>query len=671
MSLKCPYRHVSYATWRLEVVRGLCLSLEAQQPQPQPQPQPHNSLTALPRANPTKWNRHYSLFRPFDRHNTEQKSSSQDEAPPDTPLRARRSKRPGSFNPYSPEGLQKLKDLLPELKVLGELMRDEHRDEEPLPHDDLYIPASPIQIQVEKAARRRGIQKEQATYKELGPLKNNPWAVMLAGPIRSCQASGARLPGGLLLDFDYVKSPVDGKTYLLPADLADLDALEAKLAKQLYKDDWRRVREDKRLARAQRENTSALNPDTNAVQSSESNPPAAKRQSALTRFLADVNIFRILTLRLTKGRKDDPQIRLTKTGEVSKLIPFEAKVPVLSAQHYMRHKKDIELATGVADSEPANILSFNLKDVQWQPDIHSRLAQIMRKRILICLTALAESLKGEPFAKASTRIVALPIPYGGKLSSETFRHLVAGTASSSEACPATNVGQGNEDTPLSHDGRPASSDQHASTTFSPQPAMSGRGFLLGHPDIHPGSSFLHLGHGNMTTLLSQPTNADTGTADNTPTRSVSSSPSLPPLPLPSHTLTPPMLTVDETYRFPIFSLHQLLANPSSSSPSGITTLDALIQANEVFRPGPGPGPTPHDDKDDYLLLVRPGPGPTQELVKEIWQLWRYLEGQPGVSLETDWGPAGEEQLNAGRQGEDEDEPSIPKDRRRRRDATDL
>ncbi|EXJ86426.1 hypothetical protein A1O3_03377 [Capronia epimyces CBS 606.96] len=548
-------------------------------------------------------------------------------------------------------------------------MRDQHRDNCSRPsREKLSIPESPVKAQVEKAAKRRGIQKERATYKELGPLQNNPWAEMLASPIRFCHGSGARLPGDFLLEFDYMQNPVDGKIYLLPTDIADLDALEERMSKQLYKEDWRRVRDDKRAGRAARDKaatpTPAPNADTNAIDSSQLNHPAGsrsppRRRSVLTRILGDVNLFRLLTLNVTKGEKNKPQVRFTKLGEVAKLIPWESKEPVLNIQHYARHKSEVDLATGVPDPEPPERLPFNFRGLQWQPDLYIRLAQIMRKRVLACFKALAESAKERSAGRIPVRVVALPLPQAGRLNSDDLRHFLAEASVFDR--PALEIGgQGGErgTRPLS-DERTSSSTEAASTTSLLQPAMSGKGFLLGHPDISPGSIFLHVGDGDLSSLLYHPTDPDTHNAPGTS----SYSPAFPPLP--SHRMIPPMLSVDDIYRFPVFSLPRLLADSGpSASLDDAAALDTVMQNCPAFQ-------APLPNEDDYLLLIRPGPGPAKQLVKEIWQLWRYLEGQLAASPATDWSLEGEDHVNAGRQEHEQDDAEdedAHMDKRRRRDV---
>ncbi|KAJ4551665.1 hypothetical protein HRR83_002882 [Exophiala dermatitidis] len=703
MSLQCPYRHVSYATWRLQVFQTLYLSssLEPQQPQ----------CTLAPRSGVWARNdrRHHISFKPFGVSRTSETDTPSVQHEPASenenatkPRSRKASRRRGSFNPYSDEGLQRLKDLMPELKAFTEKVKYKAQPVGPVREDDTesIIPDSPIQKQVEKAARRRGIQKQRATYKELGPLKNNPFAEMLASPLRFCNGSGARLPADFMVDFDYVKSPVDGKTYLLPDKLADLDTLQEQMARELYKDDWRRVRDDKRAAREKREremettisrnssnedNNSALELSCTDQDKSHAHPsPSApgRKSNVLLRIISNISLFRLMTLNLTKGHKNNPQKRTTRINEVQKLIPFESKEPLMAAQHYIRHKSEVNSAMGISnDSDPKGLngLPINLKELQWQADIHVRLARIMRKRVSLCLTALAESESqscrtgsdGQTClaAAVSRRIVQLPIPAGGKIRSEDIRGLLSPTSSIS-VMPESPKGP--ESTPptisatTSSPSSPHISQQQQQQQQQPAIAMSGKGFLLGHQTIPPGSILLHIGESDTSSLLSSNSSpADSRAADNhtttRKTRNKTRSSLLPPLPiLQSNPLIPPMLTVDNVYRFPVFPLTQLLLGDSSTGTETDEALRALGNALHYHRsPESKREKNSGTDSNDYLVLVRPGPGPARHLVREIWQLWRYLEGQSVLSLETDWSLEGEQEQELGgnrsKRGEEEDD----------------
>ena len=67
--------------------------------------------------------------------------------------------------------------------------------------------------------------KELAKGMAARRLVRNPWANMLASPLRMCNATHVRIPRDLLATFNFVKDPTGSKTYLMPLALADLDSL--------------------------------------------------------------------------------------------------------------------------------------------------------------------------------------------------------------------------------------------------------------------------------------------------------------------------------------------------------------------------------------------------------------------------------------------------------------
>lgn len=89
-----------------------------------------------------------------------------------------------------------------------------------------------------------------------------------------------------------------------------------------------------------------------------------------------------------------------------------------------------------------------------------------------------------------------------------------------------------------------------------------------------------------------------------------------------------MVTVADTYRFPVFSIHRLFTHATADGAPNedIDTLKRLISENPIF------GPLNNDAQDSdtqhgHLLLIHPVPGPAVTLIEEIWQLWRYLGGE--------------------------------------------
>lgn len=499
-------------------------------------------------------------------------------------------------------------------------------------------PQSPLVSQVEKIRSKQ--PKREPTFKELKPLKDNQWAQMLASPIRACQGSGARLPTTFLTDLGYVRKPGEEDVYLMPVQLVDLEGLEKRMAKELYEEDWRRVRDDKRAARERRENGLAEEPTTAAAAASGqsdadsdsgSKTPTAVAQldgdsdSASTttavispeadsdqhlrnlprsRVFSDMTFMRFLTLRLTEPSRGKSQIRQTKRGEVMKLIHRQAKEALTLAQHYIRHKRAVASALGgptsTAEPLPQKVQERYLRLVQWQHDIPDRVARIMRKRVLVVVKALAEQAMDDIASGKTKNVVALPFPVGSSVDMTSNAQPVS-----------TNGGE-----------RIASSTDAGEQAALSTDAGEQTAWPSDHLDIPSDSVFLHIGDNDTSALVSATTSAATlATSSTTPSSSTSSQQQQLP-PLPSNPIIPPMLRVSARHRVPVFPMSRMFADPTTDS-TDLQDLRALLSGySDVLRLPQ----TTSTGNEDYLILVRPGVGPPKALVEEVWQLWRYLGG---------------------------------------------
>ena len=84
------------------------------------------------------------------------------------------------------------------------------------------LPRSPVMARVEQGSIA---SKAQAKGMAARRLAKNPWANMLASPLRMCNVTHARMPRDLLAPFEFVKDPTGSKTYLMPLAFANLDSL--------------------------------------------------------------------------------------------------------------------------------------------------------------------------------------------------------------------------------------------------------------------------------------------------------------------------------------------------------------------------------------------------------------------------------------------------------------
>ena len=84
------------------------------------------------------------------------------------------------------------------------------------------LPRSPIVTRYECGPRpMKPLTEERVSRK----LTENPWAQILASPLRRCSASHVRLPRDLLTRFSFAKHPFLDEVHLLPVEDTDLESL--------------------------------------------------------------------------------------------------------------------------------------------------------------------------------------------------------------------------------------------------------------------------------------------------------------------------------------------------------------------------------------------------------------------------------------------------------------
>ncbi|KIW26714.1 uncharacterized protein PV07_06525 [Cladophialophora immunda] len=722
MSLPCPYRHVSYATWRLDVIRSLCQSLD----------EPHLRPSALPRRGyqkPSVPNASTSRSATKRGDSATERNGPTPAIPPATESGKKDTEPGGTFSPYSEPGRQAIKQLLSDLKKaskkiqlgkenvesypfglhkslildppgdadtqdspslrlstdvplrkyhstqgespdansvegqqiiedllsgLQEISKNVHRRVENsagshLPERETPPTLeSPIVAQVADAARRREERKEHPSYRRIKGLKNNPWAEVIASPLRACQGSGARLPSDLLLDFGYVKNQKDGKIYLMPAELADLDAFEARLAAELATSEARpRILEGGTGVKG--DNQSAIKDGATEGVGAEDGSPSSSTEApqkttdhlaptrryipVQSRLLSNITFLRLVTDKTTQPAKKpskfpSPTTLETISGEVGKLVHFDARESTSTAQHYLQNKYRFHSTIGDQDAArkdptgsgaPSTVQAkarFNLNRLQWQPDIYLRIAEIMRNRIFIAMKLLAHAesaARSQALPVRPSGVIALPTPQDGIFKGEELRRLMRGTssvtASAGSRIRAVASERKESPSPNGDSSSTLDADPPVPTQISPLMAQEPEYHVLGHSEWLPGSIFLHVGNEDVATPIS----------------SASSSSSLPPLPS-NNPLIPPMITVLDRYRFPVFSINHLFTNISVPGTFDLEELENLIRQESILQ-HPNKTSSSRGGPGGYLLLIRPIPGPPKAVIEETWRLWRYLGGK--------------------------------------------
>ncbi|EER44622.1 conserved hypothetical protein [Histoplasma capsulatum H143] len=204
MTARCPYCHVSYASWRLKAFHLLAVEVTASLPAQR------SFMTSsgcqFPKPNPNQ------------------------------------KKRRGNTRRQRIQELSKLETLRTELSVLAEELKSKpqatqspgasipserensisnlSRQPEDIPETHTrfsnFLPKSPIVTRLEQRAQKL---KQRANEQDIDRLKYNPWAQLLASPVRMCAATGARVPEKLLGSWGLVQHPETQNLWLMPVDL--------------------------------------------------------------------------------------------------------------------------------------------------------------------------------------------------------------------------------------------------------------------------------------------------------------------------------------------------------------------------------------------------------------------------------------------------------------------
>lgn len=614
MALQCPYRHVSYATWRLQLIRALY----------------RHEIECSARPSPfdaTQRKRSHSTSQPRQKDVSGQ-SPDPPSRQPDPPIETT-TKRAHQLNPFSSDGIGRMQDVLAEVKQLRKKAgRQSSRGRNSQTHQTVVY-ESPVKRVMEKSHLKS--HKRQPTTKEKTTLEDNVWARMLASPVRACFSSSARLPAALLSDWSVVKEPTSDSVYLMPRQLADLDGLEEKMAADMYKETWKHEANAWRAAAKARradaeedQNVESLDRDATIKCVKPSRKADPGPALVHTRIFMYVNYLRHLTAAFGKQKpptsSTDLQNSRPMSFNASRLIPPRSREHFGIAAHYERNKTQVALATGQIEKPPPDSDNFYFQQLRWQPDIDDRLTRILQKRVVVALRETARVLNESRRKQLERRVLSLPIPKMGGFSI-VQRHNYPETLRGWRGEEAAHHQEVDSD---SADHSPCLEElvempERQVDEESPPP-----------PSWLAGSILLHIGKGDIDTLLIPET---------TPP-----SPSQPLPPLSRNSLIPAMVPVGGAYRIPVFSLHRLFTRSDDvqdiphQAVSDLTEIADAINTcasfNLVWPPVTPTSPlySPFTSSEpqipeNFLILIKPFPGAQKILIEEIWRLWRYLGGR--------------------------------------------
>lgn len=410
MALQCPYQHVSYATWRLQLIRTLCRA--------------ERELTA-PRFpfDSVRRKRDYGTSQPPRNGRSSRAPEPEPEPPAPKPDGSIDSsiKKPKQLNPFSSEGIDRIQDALTEVKLLHKKAGRLHNQRESFPTRQTVLYESPVKRKLERShlrsPRRQPMQEEKAS------LHDNMWARILATPVRSCFSSGTRLPIALLSDWNVVKDPSSDTVYLMPTGLADLDGMEKKMAAAMRSEAWK-LEADAQPAAERHDNASDGNHGLDfAGQDSDTEYVKADKKAnpilsfAKSRIFLYVNYLRYLTA--TLGKRPPPtKLVPNKTMEFSAqgLLHPRNRAKFGLTAHYERSKVEVAVKTGEIEGPPPESESFKMEHLQWQPEIGERLIRILQKRVVIALKETVRVLNESPRKQHERRVLPLTVPRTGSFS---------------------------------------------------------------------------------------------------------------------------------------------------------------------------------------------------------------------------------------------------------------
>jgi hypothetical protein len=212
----------------------------------------------------------------------------------------------------------------------------------------LDLPESPVMRRLRKEKKHKRVP----TSEEISNLSSNPWASILASPVRYCQGTGVRLPSDLLVQWSFVRKRSNDLTYLMPAALADMKNLKALNESEVSQSPERSEVEE------------GPNHDSVSV------IPSSSKLMGKTTMLP----YRPLIQRLTeKMIRWDTQ--LTKQGAVQNILSGRVKVAFDEAQHY------------ASDSAERN--RTDLASLKWHANVSTTMTGMMRERVLTALESLS------------------------------------------------------------------------------------------------------------------------------------------------------------------------------------------------------------------------------------------------------------------------------------------
>jgi hypothetical protein len=328
------------------------------------------------------------------------------------PLKLGRKRRP--WSPYDERGRGDLRILAASLQKsleTSELPSHDGTEAATQPKPSTCLPVSPLV----QALERKNTKKLPIKGGE-EELADNPWAKMLASPMRLCSATGVRLPKDLLVPWGLVKNPATEEVYFMPTELAELDSLKDKRkiskpgaarrpttaeespsnqdadssASQVNAD----AKSDKEkpevdLATSHRQENLIEGDrglDGGPVASQAFKTSSLRPSTSMVYILPFQPLLHHLTLRFTSLQKD-MVTRRSKPNAINSILPWRLKASVDRTNFYAEQRA--KTGPSSAPKRAANASSpISFQHVKWKVDIDEVMLRVLRERVLAALEML-------------------------------------------------------------------------------------------------------------------------------------------------------------------------------------------------------------------------------------------------------------------------------------------
>ena len=472
------------------------------------------------------------------------------------------------------------------------------------------LPVSPLVQAFERARAPKSLPK--GAEKEV--LATNPWATMLASPVRLCTATGVRLPKDLLVPWGLVRHPATEKVYFMPTELAELDSLKDKrrqtshFASSLPK--IATIAEER--PSNQEAGSSALSVNADSESDTEESgfelltsnnrktptaldtrlsemPTATKapKTPSMIYMLPFLPLLHHLTLRLTNLQRD-MVTRRNRPNAINSLLSWRSKAIIERPQFYAGQRARTPSSSATTEGANPPCLS-SLRNVKWEVDIDGVMLLVLRERVLAALEMLGNrNQKLWRQQRELVRAIRVTKTSDINIREETWKLL--DSDAQTESVSEKDEAQFGNDAKicLLIESKDANPDKLENATDRSNEQFNDEGDIQGSESTE-----------------SQDAESITATGGSCSSFS---------------NLEPSTIKIDQTRTVPLFPLSNLLdVDYISRFRQLSTTISVLAPRQSSTRNGDG---------DAYVLVVPAKAFGGKAVFEEIWRLWRFLGGRP-------------------------------------------